>query len=73
MQQAEKRRIKADVLALERKIKELNETKEDLQKKFELPLSGDEILEISKSISNIEKEIDLSEEKWFSLSEKLED
>ena len=73
LQQAEKRRIKADVLALERKIKELNETKEELQKKFELPLTGDEILEISKSISNIEKEIDLSEEKWFSLSEKLED
>lgn len=70
--QAEKRRLKAEVLDIERKMTKLNAEKETLQKQFENQLTGEEILKITKLIQELEKNIDLLEEKWFSLSEKLE-
>ncbi|MBQ8250427.1 MAG: ABC-F family ATP-binding cassette domain-containing protein [Alphaproteobacteria bacterium] len=70
---ANKRKIKADILALERALAQLNKEKEEFEKKFESPLTPDEILEITKKITSIQKEIDVLEEKWFSLSEMLEE
>ncbi len=70
---ANKRKIKADILALERALAQLNKEKEEFEKKFESPLTPDEILEVTKKITSIQKEIDVLEEKWFSLSEMLEE
>ena len=67
--QAEKRKIKAEILSIERQIKELTSEKENLEKLFETMLSSDKIIETSKKITTIQKNIDLLEEKWFSLAE----
>ncbi len=71
--QAEKRKLKADILALERKMNTLNQDKAGLEKLFESPLTSAEILEVTKKITSLQKEIDVLEEKWFSLSEMLEE
>lgn len=71
--EATKRKLKADVLALERKINTLNQDKTELEKLFETPLTPVEILEVTKKIASLQKEIDVLEEKWFSLSEMLEE
>ena len=67
--QAEKRKLKAEILSVERQIKELTSEKENLEKLFETMLSSDKIIETSKKITTIQKNIDLLEEKWFSLAE----
>ena len=69
--QAEKRRLKVEFLALERKMKELTSEKENIEKRFEGTLSGDDILKITQQINLIQKEIDETEEKWFILYEQL--
>ncbi len=69
--QAEKRKQKALVASVEREMKELSIKKEGLEKLFETPLSGDEILDVTKKIELIQKEIDELEEKWFILYEQI--
>ncbi len=70
---AEKRKLRADLLAIERQMKALAEEKEKIEKLFETPLSSDEIVRLSKKNMEIQKDIDVLEEKWFSLSEMLEE
>lgn len=70
---AEKRKIKADILALERQMKVLEQEKTTIEKLFETTLSSDEIVRLSKKSIDIQKDIDVLEEKWFSLSEMLEE
>ena len=70
---AEKRKLRADLLAIERQMKALAEEKEKIEKLFETMLSSDEIVRLSKKNMEIQKDIDVLEEKWFSLSEMLEE
>ena len=70
---AEKRKLRADLLAIERQMKALADEKEKIEKLFETMLSSDEIVRLSKKNMEIQKDIDVLEEKWFSLSEMLEE
>ena len=72
-QGAEKRKLKALILEVEREIKKLTLEKEGLEKRFETVLTNEEIIDISQKIKEIQKEIDKMEEKWFSLSEQMEE
>ena len=54
-------------------MKALAEEKEKIEKLFETMLSSDEIVRLSKKNREIQKDIDVLEEKWFSLSEILEE
>lgn len=68
--QFEKRKLKANLLEIERKMKTLAQEKESLEKLFETVFSGEEVLKITQKIKSIQKEIDETEEKWFILYEE---
>jgi len=60
--------------AIEGKIETLNTQKSEIEAKFlDGSLSGEEINELSIKLQEIQKNIDLKEERWFELSSKLED
>ncbi len=66
-----KRKIKAELLLIEKEVSLLGEKKATLEKKYETPLQAEEILKIGEELKKIEKELDLLEEKWFSLYEEM--
>ena len=66
-----KRKLKAELLEIEREMARLNADKTALEKRYQSPLTPEEILSVSEKVKKIEKELDVLEEKWFPLYEKI--
>lgn len=65
------RKIKAQLLDIERKIDDLTLKKEALQSKFQEKFDAAYVLNAKKELNEIENKIALLEEEWMNLSEKI--
>ncbi len=65
------RQIKAKIGQVERQMTSLTTQQKTLQKKFEIPLSGTEIIQIQNELQQIEQQIADCESQWYELTEQL--
>lgn len=69
---SEQRKIRAQILQLEKKLMLLSAEKEKYHALFQSPLTPKQILDIQKELNAIDVTINETEEKWLYLSEEIE-